>query len=132
MQRGSTKYEKGCILVPSIIFKSTNKNKILHPFKNKSFIAHNKRAWNTSELYLSYLTAIISNFKILENEHIVLLHDQFSGHNNEYINSWAQQNKITIWNIETGSTYLTQLIDTHIGKPFKDRIKKYQAEWLED
>ncbi|KAL4500728.1 hypothetical protein ABPG72_019962 [Tetrahymena utriculariae] len=132
MVEGSKEKEIGLFLPPLFIFKSTQKKQIQHSFGNECIVTHNKKGWNTSELYVSYLEAIITNQKLAENQKIALIQDQFSGHQSEIVKEWSLQNKVNLHNLVAGSTFLTQPIDTHIGKSFKNKVRLLQAEWLEE
>ncbi|KAL4512695.1 hypothetical protein ABPG72_020532 [Tetrahymena utriculariae] len=121
--------------LPLLIFKK-QKGKTMNHFPKKLLVYTNTKGQMNTDICKDYLTNIIFNMEITENEIPILIWDQFKTHKSQEI-----EDEFKELQKKSNSTYLKQLIpscstglqqplDVSFNKQFKQKYRELFNDWI--
>ena len=116
-----------------IILKNRNVTKPKNPFPLQSLVFQNSAGWIDNEILQVWLKTVMFNLNFESTPFLpYLLLDRCPAHTHKAIIEVLTTSKLRYRFIPSGCTGLIQPVGTHVGKAFKDHLRKIHKKWFEE
>jgi hypothetical protein len=124
----------GAILPPLIILQSRQlvPNTLRRKYKDKALIFSSPSGWINEEILLKWLKYIWQSLKFAEEDQPVIILDKCPVHTKKTVIDYMNNREIKHFFIPAGCTGYLQPLDVSINKPFKDRVRLFLKDWIEE
>ena len=122
--------EQSC---PLIILKNRKIGLPNNPFTLQNLLFQNHCGWIDNVILSCWLDKVIFNMNFLSTNHLpYLILDRCPAHTHKNMKEILLKSQLRHRYIPSGCTGLIQPVDTHIGKPFKDRLRDMHKRWFDE